>query len=51
VRESNRGCAFTPSLHANAASGIAHFSFALANNLIKKMAMIMLIDGEEARLV
>lgn len=34
-----------------AASGIAHFSFALANNLIKKMAVITLIDGEETCLV
>lgn len=34
-----------------AASGIAHFSFALANNLIKTMAVITLIDGEETCLV
>lgn len=38
-------------LCANAAPGIAHLSFALANNLIKKMVMIMLIDGEETCLV
>lgn len=34
-----------------AASGIDHFSFALANNLIKKMAVITMIDGEETCLV
>lgn len=35
----------------NAAPGMAHFHFAPANNLIKKMATIILIDGEETRLV
>ena len=38
-------------LCVNAAAGIEHFSFPLANNLIKKMVMITLIDGEEACLV